>query len=116
MPGGYPSSEKINTGHFESGNVTRAEAEGWEAVRDLPPSAKFVATTLAREGAMTRSDLAEATMLPDRTVRHAVERLEAIGVVGSRPAYTDARRRVYRLTVDPAGSPSTPRDPDTFDR
>jgi len=77
-----------------------ADTEGWEAVRELPPSAKFVATTLAREGPMSRGALVEATTLPERTVRHAIDRLEGVDVVASRPSYTDARKRVYRLTVD----------------
>lgn len=73
------------------------DTEGLEPVRDLPPSAKFVATTLARDGPMSQGALAEATMLPGRTVRHALDRLDEVGAVTSRPAYTDARKRVYRL-------------------
>ena len=61
------------------------DTEGLEPVRDLPPSAKFV-----------------ATMLPGRTVRHALDRLDEVGAVASRPAYIDARKRIYRLADDRA--------------
>jgi len=72
---------------------------GWEAVRDLPPSAKLVAKVLEYDGGSTQSQLAEETLLPARTVRYALTRLEEVGVVDSRFSFTDARKRVYTLTI-----------------
>lgn len=76
------------------------EAVGWEAVADLPPSAKLVAKVLEYNDRLTQSQLAEETLLPPRTVRYALTRLEEVGAVTSRFSFTDARKRVYTLTID----------------
>ncbi|MEF8840827.1 MAG: helix-turn-helix domain-containing protein [Haloarculaceae archaeon] len=67
------------------------------ALRDLPPSAKLVAKTLEYEGELTQSGLATETLLPPRTVRHALKRLEEHEIVASRISFVDARQRVYSL-------------------
>ncbi len=72
----------------------------WEAVRDLPPSAKLVAKVLEYNGTLTQSQLAEETLLPPRTVRYALSRLEECGVVDSRFSFADARKRIYTLTIE----------------
>lgn len=71
----------------------------WSDVEPLPPSAKLVATVLDREPWSTQSALAEETMLPRRTVRFALSRLEEAGVVESRRSIQDARYRVYSMNV-----------------
>ncbi len=76
-----------------------AAEDPWEAVRDLPPSAKLVAKELEYGGSSTQQALAEGTLLPARTVRYALTRLEEVGAVESRFSFTDARKRVYELTV-----------------
>ncbi|RNJ26975.1 winged helix-turn-helix domain-containing protein [Halosegnis longus] len=76
------------------------DADGWEAVRELPPSAKLVAKTLEHEDRLTQSQLADETLLPTRTVRYALSRLEECGVVASRFSFTDARKRVYTLAIE----------------
>ncbi|MWG36445.1 winged helix-turn-helix domain-containing protein [Halomarina oriensis] len=68
------------------------------ALRDLPPSAKLVAKVLEYDGSHTQRQLAEATLLPTRTVRYAIGRLEEADVVEARVSFTDARKRVYSLT------------------
>ena len=73
---------------------------GWEAVRDLPPSAKLVAKVLEYNDTLTQSQLADETMLPPRTVRYALSRLEDAGVVDSRFSFADARKRIYTLTIE----------------
>lgn len=73
---------------------------GWEAVQDLPPSAKLVAKILDYNGALTQSQISEETLLPARTVRYALGRLEEIDVVESRFSFNDARKRVYTLTIE----------------
>jgi len=72
----------------------------WEAVHDLPPSAKLVAKVLEYNGSLTQSQLAEETLLPPRTVRYALTRLEEVDVVGSRFSFSDARKRIYTLTIE----------------
>jgi DNA-binding MarR family transcriptional regulator len=79
---------------------TDADAGGWDAVRDLPPSAKLVAKTLEYNDTLTQSQLAEETLLPPRTVRYGLNRLEEVGVVESRFSFSDARKRIYTLTID----------------
>jgi DNA-binding MarR family transcriptional regulator len=70
------------------------------ALRDLPPSAKLVAKVLEYDGPHTQRQLAEATLLPTRTVRYAIGRLEEADVVDARVSFTDARKRVYSLTEE----------------
>ena len=79
---------------------TGSDGPGWEAIEDLPPSAKLVAKVLQYNDQLTQRTLAEETLLPARTVRYAITRLEDRGVVDSRFSFTDARKRVYSLTIE----------------
>lgn len=79
---------------------TQAEPVGWEVVADLPPSAKLVAKVLEYNNRLTQSQLAEETMLPARTVRYALTRLEEVDAIESRFSFTDARKRVYTLDIE----------------
>lgn len=74
-------------------------SDRWEAVRELPPSAKLVAKVLDYNDTLTQSQLAEETLLPPRTVRYALTRLEEEGVVDSRFSFSDARKRIYSLNI-----------------
>jgi DNA-binding MarR family transcriptional regulator len=76
------------------------EEPGWDAVRELPPSAKLVAKTLEYNDKLTQSQLAEETLLPPRTVRYALTRLEDADVVNSRFSFSDARKRIYTLAIE----------------
>ncbi|MUV59445.1 helix-turn-helix domain-containing protein [Halobacterium sp. CBA1126] len=67
------------------------------AIRELPPSAKLVAKVLEHNDALTQRELAERTLLPDRTVRYALSRLEEADAVTARFSVTDARKQVYSL-------------------
>ncbi|WP_277553511.1 helix-turn-helix domain-containing protein [Halobaculum limi] len=80
--------------HDEDGTADR-----WAPVRDLPPSAKLVAKVLEYEDTLSQSELAEETLLPSRTVRYALSRLEEADVVESRFSFTDARKRLYSLDL-----------------
>ncbi|MFB6089724.1 MAG: MarR family transcriptional regulator [Halobellus sp.] len=71
----------------------------WEPVREMPPSAKLVAKVLDYNDTLTQTQLAEETLLPPRTVRYALTRLEDAGVVDSRFSFTDARKRLYTLEI-----------------
>ena len=70
----------------------------WEDVRELPPSSKLVAKVLEYNDTLTQTELAEETLLPPRTVRYALNRLE--DVVESRFSFSDARKRLYTLNIE----------------
>ena len=89
----------MSTSEALTGSESEAGTDRWEPVRDLPPSAKLVAKVLDYEDTLTQSQIAEETLLPARTVRYALTRLEDAGVVSSRFSFSDARKRLYRLTV-----------------
>ena len=86
---------------MSTSEAVRADEEGnrWKSIRDLPPSAKLVAKVLDYEETLSQSELAEETLLPPRTVRYALSRLEDEGVVESRFSFTDARKRLYTLVI-----------------
>jgi DNA-binding MarR family transcriptional regulator len=79
---------------------SKRSVPGWEAVADLPPSAKLVAKVLEYNDRLTQSQLADETMLPSRTVRYGLTRLEEVDAVDSRFSFTDARKRVYTLAIE----------------
>jgi len=70
------------------------------AVESLPPSAKLVYKTLEYEGPMTQSQLAEESLLPQRTVRHALGKLEDADVVEESVYLMDARKSSYSISAD----------------
>jgi DNA-binding MarR family transcriptional regulator len=70
------------------------------AVASLPPSAKLVYKTLEYEGPLTQTQLAEASLLPQRTVRHALKRLQEADVVEESVYLMDARKSNYHLVED----------------
>jgi len=78
---------------------TDESADRWADVRELPPSAKLVAKVLEYNDTLTQSELAEETLLPPRTVRYALSRLEDADVVESRFSFSDARKRLYSLKI-----------------
>jgi DNA-binding transcriptional ArsR family regulator len=80
------SADELSAGEFR------------ERLRELPPSAKLVAKVLEIEEPLPQGKLAEESLLPDRTVRYALNRLEEAGLVGSRYSFQDARKQVYYLT------------------
>jgi DNA-binding GntR family transcriptional regulator len=68
-----------------------------ERLRELPPSAKLVAKVLETDAPLSQGRLAEESLLPDRTVRYALNRLEDEDLVSSRYSFHDARKQVYYL-------------------
>ncbi|GKZ12150.1 ArsR family transcriptional regulator [Haladaptatus sp. W1] len=75
------------------------DVDSTAAIRDLPPSAKLVAKVLEYNETMTQSELADETLLPPRTVRYALTRLEDENLVDSRFSFSDARKRLYTLDL-----------------
>ena len=86
------TTEEISTSPF-------AQDEFRDRLRELPPSAKLVAKVLEDEAPLSQGQLAETSLLPDRTVRYALNRLEDSDLVDSRYSFTDARKQVYFLSV-----------------
>lgn len=68
-------------------------------LRDLPPSAKLVAKVLDVTAPLDRAQLAEETLLPDRTIRYALNRLEDADLVTAQVSLQDARKQVYELQL-----------------
>ncbi|WP_276300371.1 MarR family transcriptional regulator [Halorussus lipolyticus] len=68
-----------------------------DRLRELPPSAKLVAKVLETDAPLSQGQLAEESLLPDRTVRYALNRLEDEDLVDSRYSFQDARKQVYFL-------------------
>ncbi len=79
--------------------VSLSETEFRERLRELPPSAKLVAKVLETDAPLSQGQLAEESLLPDRTVRYALNRLEECELVGSRYSFKDARKQVYYLNL-----------------
>ncbi|MFB6133253.1 MAG: winged helix-turn-helix domain-containing protein [Halanaeroarchaeum sp.] len=77
----------------------QTDEEFRERLRELPPSAKLVAKVLETEHPLSQGQLAEESLLPDRTVRYALNRLSDADLVDSRYSFRDARKQVYYLDV-----------------
>ncbi|PSP66388.1 ArsR family transcriptional regulator [Halobacteriales archaeon QS_1_69_70] len=74
-----------------------ADPEFRDRLRELPPSAKLVAKVLEGTSPQSQGQLADESLLPDRTVRYALNRLEEEELVDSRYSFHDARKQVYFL-------------------
>lgn len=70
-----------------------------EVLANLPPSAKLVYFVLRQNGPMTQKGLADESLLPPRTVRYAIKRLEEIDVITERIHIKDARQTIYETPV-----------------
>ena len=81
----------------DGGEDAFTDAEFRERLRELPPSAKLVAKVLETDEPLSQGQLAEDSLLPDRTVRYALNRLDDVGLVDSRYSFHDARKQVYFL-------------------
>src|SRR5215213_8459536 len=68
-----------------------------EDMLKIPPSAKLILKTLEYEGALSQKDLAERTMLPQRTIRLSLSHLINQGYVKKKTSLRDARQRIYEL-------------------
>ncbi|MFB6227059.1 MAG: winged helix-turn-helix domain-containing protein [Halobacteriales archaeon] len=74
-------------------------------ISDAPPSAKLVYKVLQYNGSLTQKGIVEKSMLSQRTVRDAIDRLEKLGIVRESVYIPDARQSLYELTV-PEESPA----------
>jgi len=69
-----------------------------------PPSAKLVYIALVADGPMTQRQLADETMLPPRTVRGALDRLERDEFVTSELYIPDARKKLFDVALTDVSS------------
>lgn len=69
-----------------------------EELLNMPPSSKLLLKTLEYEGSMTQKDLAQKTVLPDRTVRLALRHLLDKGYVKKKISIRDARQKIYEIS------------------
>lgn len=90
-------STGTNRNRRASADTLLSDAEYTDRLRELPPSAKLIAKVLETESPLSHAQLAEESLLPDRTVRYALERLEDEELVDARMSFRDARKRVYFL-------------------
>lgn len=89
----------MSTSPVEANNrVELSETEFRDRLRELPPSAKLIAKVLETDQPLSQGQLADESLLPDRTVRYALNRLEESELIGSRYSFKDARKQVYYLT------------------
>lgn len=87
----------MSTSAGQATSLIKNNEEFRERLRELPPSAKLVAKVLETDSPLSQGQLAEESLLPDRTVRYALNRLDDAGLVGSRYSFRDARKQVYFL-------------------
>ncbi|WP_227377697.1 MarR family transcriptional regulator [Haladaptatus halobius] len=88
-------SESVQTGEHNL-----EESEAIEVLSKLPPSAKLVAKVLEYNETLTQAQLEVETMLPPRTIRYALTRLEENDLVEFHFSFVDARKRCYSLTFE----------------
>lgn len=64
----------------------------------MSPSSKLILKTLEYEGPLSQRDLASKTLLPARTVRLALRRLQDGRYVRRRVSARDARQKIYEIS------------------
>ncbi len=89
--------------YIMEGNAQQRD-QSWDdaaaQLEEYPPSVKLVAKVLDIHGELGQQAIIEETLLPSRTVRHAVSLLDENGHLDSRHCWKDARKRLYRLELD----------------
>ncbi|MBO3769899.1 MAG: NAD(+)/NADH kinase [Candidatus Brockarchaeota archaeon] len=66
-------------------------------ISSLPPSAKLILKVLEYEGPLTQKDIVKKTMLPTRTVRHALAILVGKNFIKKKPLIRDSRQDLYYI-------------------
>jgi hypothetical protein len=68
--------------------------------RISPPSAKLVAIVLKHNGTLSQRGITAESLLPERTVRLGLDKLQTVEVVDVRTSLRDARKRHYTLSLE----------------
>lgn len=79
----------------EQGQSRLSPEERFDRLTALSPSAKFVYKILLNGGTLTQDEITERTLLPKRTVRYALEKLEQADLVEEQSGVHDARTNFY---------------------
>lgn len=66
-------------------------------ISNMPPSVKLIYRTLQQRGELTQKEIIDETMLPERTVRHALEKMFKQKILNKKTNLTDARQAMYAL-------------------
>lgn len=72
----------------------------WFRSHKDPPSASKIIHVIENNGPMTSKDIVENTNLAPRTVRYALKRLVAEGVVARVPNLSDLRQTLFMLHIE----------------
>ncbi len=72
----------------------------WFRSHREPPSASKIVSVIETKGPMTSKEIVESTKLAPRTVRYALKRLVADGVVARVPNLTDLRQTLFMLHIE----------------
>lgn len=80
---------------LESRLKKRAVKVDIDKLKNLPASTKLIYKILIHEGNMTQKELINTSLLPERTVRYALDILLKNNLITSQPHFTDARQTVY---------------------
>jgi DNA-binding MarR family transcriptional regulator len=72
----------------------------WFRSHREPPSATKIISVIEDKGPLTSKQIVETTNLAPRTVRYALKRLVAKGVVARVPNLTDLRQTLFMLHME----------------
>lgn len=74
--------------------------DGKQELVDLPPSAKLVYYVIVEKDSLTQKAISNESLLPVRTVRNALNRLEDLNAITKRINLSDPRQRIYESDMD----------------
>ena len=94
---------------FSETETQTTEEQRFERLIELSPSAKLVFKVLQKEESpLEPGEISERTLLPSRTTRYALNKLESADLVAERPSLKDARKQLYEpQPVTRTGSQTT---------
>jgi len=79
---------------LSKGKITRKK-KVTEEILKLPPSAKLILKVIEYEGPLSRKEIIERTLLPERTVRYAISQLLRRGLISRSLDPRNPRQQVY---------------------
>jgi DNA-binding MarR family transcriptional regulator len=80
---------------FSESESKSIEQQRFERLMNLSPSAKLVHFVLQKDKPLTTREIREETLLPARTVRHALTKLSEADLVDKRAHPKQPRKRLY---------------------
>lgn len=86
--------------YLDGGTELSTPYEHREKLREMPPSRVLTYKTLEWEGGLTQKEIVEESMMSQRTVRQALNRLQEEGLVSEKVYIPDARQRLYEIELE----------------